>query len=299
MYLSVSGLEINPLLPPLISFAVSLVTSTGGVSGAFLLLPLQVSVLGFATPSVSATNHLYNVVAIPGGVFRYVREGRMVWPLTWAVILGTLPGVCLGAYLRIKFLPDPRLFKLFVAAVLAYIASRMVLDLVGKRGRTGKTGGGGKGERMSPVTVLQFDARRIAYRFQGVEYAAPTMGIGLLCLVVGVIGGTYGIGGGSIVAPFFVTVFGLPVHTIAGAALMGTFVTSVAGVGFYELLAPFYPEMAVRPDWTLGILFGLGGLAGTYLGARVQRFVPARVIKGVLAGCLLFVVGKYLLEFLS
>jgi len=31
-----------------------------GISGAFLLLPFQMSVLGFSTPSVSATNFLYN-----------------------------------------------------------------------------------------------------------------------------------------------------------------------------------------------------------------------------------------------
>ena len=39
-----------------------------------------------------------------------------------------------------------------------------------------------------------------------------------------------GIGGGAIMAPFFVSVFGLPVYTVAGAALMGTLITSVAGV---------------------------------------------------------------------
>jgi len=45
---------------------------------------------------------------------------------------------------------------------------------------------------------------------------------------VGIVGGVYGIGGGSIIAPFFVSFCGLPVYTVAGAALMGTFVTSIA-----------------------------------------------------------------------
>ncbi|RME47061.1 MAG: sulfite exporter TauE/SafE family protein, partial [Chloroflexi bacterium] len=67
MYLPVSGVDINPILPPLIAFGVSFLTSMGGVSGAFVLLPVQVSGFGFTSPAVSATNHLYNVVAIPGG----------------------------------------------------------------------------------------------------------------------------------------------------------------------------------------------------------------------------------------
>ena len=50
--------------------------------------------------------------------------------------------------------------------------------------------------------------------------------------VVGIIGGVYGIGGSAIIAPFFISFFWLPVYTVAGAALMGTFVTSIAGVIF-------------------------------------------------------------------
>src|SRR5215208_465691 len=87
-----SGVEVNALLPLLVAFAVSALTAPAGVSGAFLLLPFQVSVLGFDSPAVSPTNLVYNIFATPGGVYRYVREGRVVWPLAWTVILGTLPG---------------------------------------------------------------------------------------------------------------------------------------------------------------------------------------------------------------
>jgi uncharacterized membrane protein YfcA len=94
-----------------------------------------------------------------------------------------------------------------------------------------------------------------------------------------------------------VTFFGLPVYTIAGAALMGTFITSVAGVAFYMAIAPFYPGMSVAPDWLLGILFGLGGMGGMYLGARCQKYVPAAVIKWMLAGIITFTAIKYAAAF--
>jgi len=93
MYFATAGIEASPLIPPLVAFVISFFTSMGGVSGAFLLLPFQMSFLGYTNPSVSATNQLFNVVAIPSGVYRYCKEGRMVWPLTWIVIIGTLPGV--------------------------------------------------------------------------------------------------------------------------------------------------------------------------------------------------------------
>lgn len=115
-----------------------------------------------------------------------------------------------------------------------------------------------------------------------------------ICFLVGIIGGIYGIGGGAIVAPFFVAIVGLPVYTVAGAALMGTFITSVAGGTFYQYLSLVYTEMAVAPDWMLGALFGFGGLCGMYLGARTQKFVPARVIKSILCACVLFVSIRYI-----
>ncbi len=317
MLFQTAGIEVAPWLPPLVAFVISFFTSMGGVSGAFLLLPFQMSGLGYTAPSVSATNQVFNIVAIPSGVYRYWHEGRMVWPLTWVVIAGTLPGVFAGALIRIVYLPDPGSFKLFAAAVLAFIGLKMIGELVRKtRANTPDTVGGeqrfqemvrryrartGGGDTAtpawSPVTVNHFTMRRLGYTFYDERFDVSFWGIFLLCLVVGVIGGIYGIGGGAIIAPFLVSFFGLPVYTVAGAALMGTFVTSIAGVTFFQAIAPFYPEMSVAPDWLLGILFGIGGMAGMYLGARCQKFVPARTIKWLLATIIIFTAGKYLFDF--
>ena len=316
MYFPVAGIEVNPLVPPLVAFVISLFTSMGGVSGAFLLLPFQVSILGFTSPSVSSTNQLFNIVAIPSGVYRYIKEGRMVWPLTWIVIIGTLPGVLVGAIVRIQYLPDPKDFKLFVGLVLLYIGGRILKDLLcrkkkadtpsteerfqqqGTRGvRAGAAGSSAPGQ--SPrVTVQQWTLSRIVYDFCGETFSVNAFAVMGLSLIVGMVGGVYGIGGGAIIAPFFVSFFRLPVYTVAGAALMGTFVTSVAGVIFYQLLAPYYPTMAIAPDWLLGILFGIGGFAGMYCGARLQKFVPAGFIKWILVVCLLFTAGSYIGSYL-
>jgi uncharacterized membrane protein YfcA len=305
MHFPVSGVDVAWWVPPLVAFGVSLVTSTGGVSGAFLLLPFQMSVLGFTSPAVSATNQLFNVVAIPSGVVRYVREGRMVWPLAWVVVAGTLPGVLVGAVVRVRLLPDPTAFKAFAGLVLAWIGARLVADLVRRptsgaaraeaRFRERVHGPGGVSGGLPPLRVAACSIRKVTYEFGGETFTFSTATVFLLSLAVGVVGGVYGIGGGAIVAPFFVAVLGLPIHTVAGAALLGTFVTSVAGVLFYQAIAPFHPGMAVAPDWALGLLFGIGGAAGMYCGARLQKRFPARAIKWMLVAVILFVAGKYLL----
>ncbi len=313
MYFETAGISISPWLPPLVAFVISFFTSMGGVSGAFLLLPFQMSVLGYTAPSVSATNQLFNVVAIPSGVYRYVREGRMVWPLTAVVIVGTLPGVLLGAIVRVKYLPDPTNFRLFAAAVLLYIGVRMVRDLTSKKVASTaqraeqrfhksvkKSLNSNNGTRPESATrVVAFRPSYLEYEFQGERYRVSNVGIFILCMLVGVVGGIYGIGGGAIVAPFLVVFFGLPVYTIAGAALMGTLVTSVAGVAFYQAISGLWPAMSIAPDWKLGVLFGVGGAAGMYLGARCQKFVPARLIQWMLAGIIVLTAGRYIWAFVA
>lgn len=297
MIFPVSGVEVNPFIPLAVAFSVSFFTSMGGVSGAFLLLPFQVSFLGYTAPSVSATNHVFNIVAIPSGVYRYIREGRMLWPLTWAVIIGTLPGVFIGAWIRVVYLPDPQSFKLFVGLVLLYIGWRLLMDVVKPAAKKQNFAAAAPKESSRSVKVIEATWRNIKFDYNHDSFSFSPPVVYIICFLVGIAGGIYGIGGGSIVAPFFVAIIGLPVYTVAGAALMGTFVTSLAGVLFYHVLAQFYPSMSVGPDWQLGILFGLGGILGMYLGARTQKYVPAKVIKGILCASVLFVAGKYILGF--
>jgi len=314
-----SGVETNILIPPLVALVISMFTSMGGISGTFLILPFQMSYLGYTSPSVSATNFVFNIVAIPSGVYRYIREGRMAWPLTWVVVLGTLPGVFAGYYLRVRFLPDPRTFKLFVGCVLLYIGGRLLFEMTGQAASTkgkslalelkfrqrAKEFKAQQNARLASglpkeavVKTVSVNLSRVTYEFWGEQFSFSTPGMFALALVVGVIGGTYGIGGGAIIAPFCVAVFRLPVYTVAGAALMGTFITSIAGVTFYSLV-PLSNGAAAAPDWRLGILFGVGGFVGMYLGARFQKFVPQKLLKLTIGAIIVLLAGSYIFQFFS
>jgi uncharacterized membrane protein YfcA len=94
-------------------------------------------------------------------------------------------------------------------------------------------------------------------------------------------------------APFCIAIFRLPIAVVAGAALAGTFATSVIGVIVYSVL-PLPSGGYAAPDWALGSLFGLGGLAGMYLGAATQKHVPQRVLKIGLGVLLTGLGGMYL-----
>jgi uncharacterized membrane protein YfcA len=288
----ISGVETSILIPPLVAFGISFFTSMGGISGAFLLLPFQMSFLGFTSPSVTSTNFLFNVTGTPGGVYRYARECRFVWPVAMLIVAGLIPGVLVGYYLRITYLPDPKTFKFFVGCVLLLIAFKLLKEAL--NGKTTVSQTKDSCSLTDGVEEASIEMKITRFNFKGATYSFKTSKLLGLALAVGIIGGVYGIGGGSIIAPFLITFFRLPVYAIAGAVLLGTFVSSLAGVTFYSLI-PINGAVAA-PDWLLGILFGAGGLMGMYLGARVQKYVPGRWTKLMLGTVIIIVASKYILR---
>jgi len=71
----------------------------------------------------------------------------------------------------------------------------------------------------------------------------------------------------------------MPVARVAPAALMSTFATSVVGAVTYTLLALTTAGHDIAPDWTVGIICGIGGLCGGYLGAHLQTRMPEKVLR--------------------
>ena len=232
------------------AFAIAVITTPAGVSGAVLLLPFQVSVLGTPSPSVTPTNLLYNVVACPGAMWRYWRQGQTGGPLTWLLLAGTLPGVVAGSVIRVYVLPGPVVFDFVVAAVLIPLGSWLALAPVNNAAATGRA-------------------------------RLPRVVTGLLAAVAGCVGGIYGIGGGSILAPILIA-DGEPASQVAPAALTSTFVTSLGGVVTFSLLSINH-QGSIAPDWPTGIALGIGGLAGGYAGAQMHARMPEALIRRLLA----------------
>ena len=148
------------------AFAIAVATTPAGVSGAVLLLPFQVSVLGTPSPAVTPTNLLYNVVASPGALYRYWRQGQTGGRLTALLIAGTLPGVVAGGVIRVELLPSADVFDIVVAAVLLPLGGWLALGRPPENGTA-------RAPRLANAVLV------------------------VLAAAVGCVGGIYGIGGGS------------------------------------------------------------------------------------------------------
>lgn len=289
----ISGVETYWWLPALVAFGISLFTSTAGVTGAFILLPFSVSILGYTSPGASPTNLLYNIVAIPIGARRFQQEGRMLWSMAWVTGLGTVPGLAVGAVIRLKYLPDPHGFKLFAGLVLLSLGVKLILDLVIRRNKRSS-----HFQEHQKIASSKLTLKSLSYDFGGETWSVPVLPIVVASFIVGIVGGIYGIGGGAFLSPYLVGVYQLPIHSIAGAMLLGTFITSIAGALIYIVVSSIISGGNVLwPDWWLGLSFGVGGALGIYVGARLQRFVSPKIIKIILVLALLFIAFRYITGF--
>jgi uncharacterized protein len=247
----------------LAAFGIAVTATPAGISGAVLLLPFQVSVLGTPSPAVTPTNLLYNVIATPGALYRYRRQHQTGGRLALLLIGGTMPGVIAGSVIRVEVIPGPKIFDLIVSAVLLPLGAWLTAT------RPTRPAVSARPPRHIPSPVL----------------------VGMACLV-GCVGGIYGIGGGSILAPILIGA-GRSATDVAPAALASTFVTSIAGVVTFTVLSVHHPG-SVAPDWSTGIALGLGGLAGGYTGARIQARLPDTLIRRIVGVLVIAIGARYL-----
>ena len=185
------------------AFALALIATPAGVSGAVLLLPIQLSVLHVPSPAVTPTNLLFNIAAVPGGLLRFWHEHRLLNTLTGLLVAGTLPGV------------------------------------IARRGHPRRTAV--RRPRVRAGCCRGASATRAVARARQPADPPPASGpsrrtqcaIWSLSLAVGTVGGIYGVGGGSLLAPILIAA-GFSAYEVAPATLTTTFLTSIAGIITYQ-----------------------------------------------------------------
>ena len=230
------------------AFVLALVTTPAGVSGAVLLLPIQLSVLHVPSPAVTPTNLLFNVAAVPGGLLRFWHERRLLNQLTWLLVSGTLPGVIVGRdHSGASRCPEAARFKPSPSGVLLPLG--LWLALGSQRLLTGNSGA----DRLGGTTRIWL----------------------LVAGGVGTVGGIYGIGGGSILAPDPARAWILGFYEVAPATLTATFLTSIGGI----LDLPGTAGHSWRCDRTglsLGCFSASAGLPAATSAPGLQRHLPER-----------------------
>jgi hypothetical protein len=243
--------------PELVAVGAALVIGTTlgllGAGGSIMTVPLLVYVVGLA-PRAAMTMALVVVGATSASAaLLHARSGHVRARLAVPFALAGAPGAFAGG--RLAFLVPERWLMLAFAAF-------MVAAAVALRRRPDDGGG----------SVLEAPAPPVAL------VAAAGFGLGLVT-------GFLGAGGGFLIVPTLVLLFGVPMRHAIGSSLV--VITANAGIGLAARAD------AEGLDGRLTALLTAFAIAGAVIGHRVSGRMPQATLKRWFAG-LVLVVAAYI-----
>jgi len=219
-----------------LGLAIGLFSGTFGVGGSSIGTPLLRLVLG--SPALIALGSPLPAAlptAVSGGIV-YLREGLInVKAVLWTV-LGGIPTIVLGSILTLWV---PSRWLMFLVGFMVLLAGMQML-------RTSPP------ERMAGTL-----------RSRSLTWHNPS-GPAFLALgaCVGLLSGLLANGGGSLLVPAFVLLFGTTVREAAATSLPCVALMTIPGVVTHALLG--------HVDGWLALYLGLGVVPSTYLGASLS-----------------------------
>lgn len=113
------------------------------------------------------------------------------------------------------------------------------------------------------------------------------LGLVFLGLMAGFLSSMVGIGGGIVIVPSLVLLFGLTQHTAQGTTLaMLSFPVSLAGALSYHKKG--------MVDWKIALILGMGFVLGGLFGGKLVVDIPAGIIKKFFAVIMIIIAVKFL-----
>ncbi len=100
------------------------------------------------------------------------------------------------------------------------------------------------------------------------------IGLGLMAVAIGCLAAMVGVGGGFLVVPMLVLLWGLPMQEAAGTSLLMIIFTSSSSTLAYHRQR--------RIDYSLGTILAAGTIPGALLGAYMTSYVTSEVLEGLL-----------------
>jgi hypothetical protein len=274
VYLPIAEVSVDALLLLGLGALVGFLGGLFGVGGGFLMTP-ALMLIGIP-PAVAVASGANQIVAssISGAVSQW-RKGnvdtRMGMVLLLSGVLGSVAGVALFRLLQ-------RAGQIDLVVQFSYV---ILLGTVGTMMATESTrtllrrpaAAKPRGRLHQHFWVHRWPLRMRFRRSKLYISAIPPAGIGF---VVGVLTAIMGIGGGFIMVPAMIYLFGMPTLTVVG--------TSQFQIVFVTAMSTLLLAITTHTvDVVLAILLILGGVIGTQFGTRAGQTLRGEYLRGLLA----------------
>lgn len=215
-----------------------------GVGGGVILVPGMVLLARIPQHVAHATSLVAILITAPAALVGFAVDGSVAYQAGAGIAVGAVTGAVVGAAAMHR-LSAARLRQGF-ALLLLVVAIRLLLPA---------------GGAAPPEAAIDSLWALAAY-----------VGLGL---AAGVLSALMGVGGGVIMVPAMVLLLGLDQHTAEGTSLLVIVPTALVGAWRHSNHG--------YTDWRLGLLIGIGGIAGALLGAQAALALPAATLQRLFA----------------
>lgn len=238
----------------LIGVAAGIFGGIGGLGGGVVMVPLLGAWLGLSQHRAHGTSLVAVVVTGVVGVVPYALGGAVAARLALALAVASIVGSSLAAGLSPR-VPARALRRVFGILVIVTGAS------------------------------LPFDALVPAHAVSAAWALPLGLGTGLLA---GAVSGLLGVGGGSVMVPLLVLLFGVGQHMAQGTSL--AVMVPAALAGSLQHLRHGHVDLRVAPALALGVA------GGAYLGGRAALALPNDTLRWLFAVLLVATGVRYALS---
>src|SRR5690625_2896577 len=205
----------------------------------------------------------------------YTKKGRVDFRTGAILLLGSIPGGILGAWIN-QFVNTDQ-FNLYFGLFVIGLA---ILMFVKREPKTDQSS--------SPN---ERNIRRFVVDGEVHEYSISVPFAFAISVIVGTVSGLFGIGGGSIVVPALILLFYVPPHVATATSMFMILVTS-----FFGSLTHIYLGHII---WSYALFFIPGAWMGGFLGAKVNQLLKGSILKWLLRIILVVIGIRLILEGIS
>ncbi|TMN21272.1 sulfite exporter TauE/SafE family protein [Lentibacillus cibarius] len=246
------------------AFTGSLIGLGGGVVliPAMLFMHHYIDAFAWAVPQVIVGISLITMIFTAcSSTIAYIKKGRVHYRIGGLLLLGSIPGGILGSWLNQFIHADS--FSLYFGVLMILLSLLFFI----KRKRSGNLDQSGERTAAKYISVL------------------PAF---FISLTVGVISGLFGIGGGAIMVPAMIVLFGLPIHIATATSMFMILFISIISASTHIALGHI--------TWQYVLIFIPGALIGGTLGAKVSQLVSSNALEWVLRIVLVLVGARLIME---
>lgn len=264
----------------IIGFLTAFIGSIAGIGGGTILVPSLLFLyhtlesFSWATPQkIVGISLVVMVFTGLSSTISYWKSNRIDYRSGAIFLIGSLPGGVLGSWLN-QFIEEESFTLLFgfimISISLVFFFKKMI--------------------KPSPAKVDSPSKLRIQRSFeidgQTYEYSFLSIWGALLAFCVGVLSGLFGIGGGSLMVPAMILLFGFPAHIATATSMFMIFFLSILSSATHIYLG--------HVEWLYTLAFIPGAWIGGTFGARLNQRMENRTIEWILR-ILLILIGVRLI----